>query len=157
GAGLKKDNQPGSVSAANNWWGCSTGPAALPCDVALLQAGSGSLTTAPFLEMKTTVATNPIKVNQTSAVTSTVANSSGAPVAVSNLDVFINTNGAAGSPLPVAWSSVGGNVSPMLNNLASSGGFASASATYTATAANASNAIAAKVDNDSTVTGSNVA
>jgi len=73
GAGLKKDNQPGSVNAINNWWGCSTGPATLPCDVALLQAGSGSLTTTPFLNMKSVAATNPIKVNQTSDVTSTVA------------------------------------------------------------------------------------
>jgi hypothetical protein len=157
GAGLKKDNQPGSVNAANNWWGCSTGPAATPCDVALLQAGSGSLTTTPFLEMKTAAATNPIKVNQTSVVTSTVADSTGNPTAVSNLDVFIHTNGVAGSPLPVSWSSVGGSVSPLLNNLASVGGFASASTTYTATAANVGNKIAAKVDNDSTVTGSNVA
>jgi hypothetical protein len=155
GSGLRKDNQAGSVTAMNNWWGCSAGPIAAPCDTAVLVAGSGSLTTSPFLRIKTTPTTNPILVNQSSLMTARAQNSSGIDTAVSNLDVFVNTNTAAGSPLTINWSSVGGTLSGQQTTLQSSGGFAQATATYLATAANANNSATAKIDNDTTTGNSN--
>jgi hypothetical protein len=156
GSGLRKDTQGGTVTAANNWWGCSGGPSAAPCDTAVLVAGgSGSLTTSPFLRVKTTPTTNPILVNQTSLMTARVQNSSGVDTAVSNLDVFVNTNTNAGSPLPITWSSAGGSLSGQQTPIQSSGGFAQATATYLATAANASNSATAKIDNDTTTGNSN--
>jgi len=157
GSGLKKDNQPGAVTATNNWWGCSAGPSATPCDVAFLQAGSGTLTTSPFLRMKTTPSPATIIVNQSTALTSRLQDSTGVDTAASNLDVFLNTNATAGSPLPVNWSAVGGTLSSQQSPLQSSGGFAQVTATYTGTAALASNSATAKVDNDSTSGASNTA
>lgn len=155
GSGVRKDNQAGTFTAANNWWGCSGGPSAAPCDTAVLVAGSGALTSSPFLRIKTTPSPASILTNQTSAITSRVQDSTGADTAVSNLDVFVNTNANAGSPLPITWSSVGGTLSGQQSPIQSSGGFAQATATYTATAANASNSATAKIDNDTTTGNTN--
>jgi len=155
GTGLRKDNQAGSVNATSNWWGCSAGPAAAPCDTAALVAGSGALTTAPFLRIKTTPTTNPIIANQSSLMTARVQNSSGVDTPVANLDVFVNTNTNASSPLPITWSSVGGTLSGQQSPIQSAGGFAQATATYLGTAALVSNSTTAKIDNDTTTGNTN--
>ena len=71
GSGLFKrrnSGDAGTVTATNNWWGCAAGgPGAAPCDTAILgtnNGGSGTLTTAPFLRIKTTP--NPIYTDRQS-------------------------------------------------------------------------------------------
>ena len=52
GSGLFKTADTGTVTATDNWWGCSTGPGAAPCDTAVIAGGSsGSLTSTPYLRV----------------------------------------------------------------------------------------------------------
>src|SRR5882724_173755 len=73
GSGLfKSGGDPGTVTATNNWWGCSDGPAATPCDTAIHGAGGlGTLNFTPFLRMSTTASpASPIKQGATTTLTS---------------------------------------------------------------------------------------
>ena len=148
GAGLFKNIDTGTVTATNNWWGCSTGPGATPCDTAVLAPGSaGSLNFTPYLRVATTPTSPTIVTNQTTALTASVNSNSAGASMVGNVDRLLG--------LPVAWSAVNGTISgadATINNPAGT-----ASATFTATAAGAGKGIA-KVDNDSTSgAGSNIA
>ncbi|MBK9711279.1 MAG: Ig-like domain repeat protein [Kouleothrix sp.] len=134
----------GTANADNNWWGCSTGPSASPCDTAGASAGSVDFT--PWLRVLTTASPSTIVTNQSSSLTASVnTNSAGTDVSA-NVDLL--------KGLAVTWSAVGGNISGAQTTIQSNG---TATATYQATAANASNKAAAKVDNDGTTSGSNVA
>jgi CSLREA domain-containing protein len=149
--GLSVNN--GTANADNNWWGCSTGPSAAPCDTAKVDpasgggpAGAGSVDFNPWLRVLTTATPSTIVTNQSTSLTASVnTNSNGQDVSANN-DLL--------KSLPVTWSAVGGTISGAQTTIQPSG---TATATYQATAANVGNLVAAKVDNDGTTTGSNVA
>ncbi len=146
GSGLFKNSDSGTVNAVNNWWGCSTGPTAAPCDTAMLAAGSsGSLAHTPYLRVLTTAVPSTLLVNQTAAITADATRNSAGTSMVGNIERLIS--------LPVAWSSSAGSISGGQTSIQAEG---TATATFTATQAGIS-LVAAKVDNDSTTTGSNVA
>ena len=54
GTGLHKDDQSGTVTATDNWWGCNAGPSVSPCDTAAIDSGSGSLSFDPWLVLSLT-------------------------------------------------------------------------------------------------------
>lgn len=90
GNGLRKDNNAGTITASNNWWGCNTGPSAAPCDIASLQGAPGVLVTTPFLRMTNTAARTTLVQGQSTTITASfLTNSAGTPVAASNLDAII--------------------------------------------------------------------
>ncbi len=144
GSGLYKSVDGGSVTATHNWWGCSTGPAAAPCDTAA--TAGGSLNFTPWFRDQLTAATAPLVTNQSSLLTASfLTDSGGGGVAPANLAQEVG--------LAVSWgASLGGlggaNVSVQ----------AAGTATATFTAGGAGSAIiSAKVDNDATAgPGSNV-
>jgi Carboxypeptidase regulatory-like domain/Domain of unknown function (DUF4214) len=154
GSGLfKSGSDAGTVTATNNWWGCSGGPGTPPCDTAVHgSGGSGTLNFSPFLRIKNTPASGAIIINQSTGLTTRIQDSTGADSAVANLNEFFGINANAGLPLPVTWS-----VAPVATGqftasdatLASNGTFVQATATYQALAAG-SNTATAKVDNDTT-------
>ncbi len=92
----------GAADATENWWGCSNGPSATPCD--RTNAAAGVYT--PWLrDLLTSSAGTTLVTNQTSSLTASfLTNSSGGAVAVGNLTPLIgqpvtwnNSNGAVGS------------------------------------------------------------
>ncbi|MEZ4862432.1 MAG: Ig-like domain repeat protein [Caldilineaceae bacterium] len=144
----------GNATATNNWWGCSTGPSAAPCDTAKLDPatgttgplGTGTLNVTPWLRVNVTAATNPLVTGQSTSLTASIlTDSNGGAVALSNLTLLLGQ--------PVAWSGVGGTISGQQTTIQANG---TATANYQATAAAAGNLAVAKVDNDGTTTGSNV-
>lgn len=139
GSGLYKDTASGTVTATNNWWGCSTGPGAAPCDTAVIAGGSsGSLTSTPHLQLRTSATPSALAVGGNAAVTASFTlNSAGTGVSA-NLDRLIG--------LPVTWSATGGSLSDQQTTIEASG---SATATYQATSSG-SGLVAAVVDNDAT-------
>ncbi|KPV52300.1 hypothetical protein SE17_16325, partial [Kouleothrix aurantiaca] len=154
-SGVGMNNQSGTqVSATSNWWGCSTGPSAAPCDTAKLDPaagsasplGTGTLNFTPWLRVATTAAAAPLVVGQATGVTASfLTDSNGGAVSLSNLATVLG--------LPVTWSTVGGTLSGQQSTIQISG---TAAGSYQAQAVSAGNKIIAKVDNDGTASGSNV-
>ncbi|MGB8983275.1 MAG: Ig-like domain repeat protein, partial [Anaerolineales bacterium] len=130
-----------NVSAENNWWGCSTGPSAAPCDTAADISGSGgvALDYNPWFRDLLTATTSPLAVNQSTALTASfLTNSAGAAVPVANLSRIIGR--------PVSWGATLGTLSGTQATVQASG-----TATGTFQASGAGTAIIyAKVDNDNT-------
>ncbi len=142
GSGIYKDVSDGVVSAGNNWWGCSSGPTAAPCDLAVLATGStGSLVSTPYLRLRAVSLPASLKPNQTSVITASFSTNSAGDDVSSHLDRLIG--------LPVTWSATGGTLTAAQSTIDSSG---VATATYLATGILAQNKIAAVVDNDATTT-----
>lgn len=137
GTGLYKNTDIGTVTASNNWWGCSTGPSAAPCDTAVIVGGSaGSLTATPYLRLLTTAVPSTINAGQTSAITASFTTNSAGTDVSANLDRLIG--------LPVTWSAVHGSFSGPQTTLQANG---TATATFTQdNTCNASSATA-QVDN----------
>ncbi|HZS46115.1 MAG TPA: Ig-like domain repeat protein [Blastocatellia bacterium] len=151
--GLENNSTTGiPTNVSDNWWGCSQNPttASTPCDSA--HTTTGTLTTTPFLQIKTTASQNPIATGSTATLTATVQDSTGANQSAANLDVFLATNATAGTPLPVIWSAVTNTVTTNANSspLQNVGGFAKATATYNGTTPVHQDPTVAKVDNDFT-------
>lgn len=136
GSGLRKDNNPGTATATNNWWGCSGGPGTTGCDTAVLQAAPAVLTTTPFLQLRATASPTSLVTGQPSTVTASfLTNSAGTAIAVANLDALIG--------VPIAFNGVGGNISGAQTTIQATG---TATVTYTPTAAAAGNSATAVVD-----------
>ena len=137
GTGLREDANAGTANAANNWWGCNTGPSAAPCDTATTAGGSGILTATPYLRFTHTANPTTIVVGQTSTLTvSFLTNSANQAIAASNLDVLIG--------LPVTFNNaVRGTISNAQATIQSNG---TATATFTGTSVGAGSANA-NVDN----------
>ncbi len=138
GTGLRKDTNPGTTDARNNWWGCNTGPSAPPCDTATIAGGSsGTLLTDPWLRFTHTASPSTIVVGQTSTLTASfLTNSNNQAIAVSNLDVLLG--------LPITFNNaVRGTISGAQPTIQSNG---TATATFTGTSVGAGSANAA-VDN----------
>jgi hypothetical protein len=151
GTGLFKSIDTGAVTATNNWWGCSTGPGAAPCDTAVIAGGSaGSLSYTPYFRVLTTPGSATIVTNQTTSLTASVNTNSAGTSVSANVDRLLG--------LPVTWSAVNGTISGADATISPSGGTqGTAAATFTATTVGAGKGIA-KVDNDSTTgAGSNIA
>ena len=138
GTGLRKDTNPGTTDARNNWWGCNTGPSAPPCDTVTIAAGSsGTLLTDPWLRFTHTASPSTIVVGQSTTLTASfLTNSANQPIAASDLDVLIG--------LPVTFNNaVRGTISGAQATIQSNG---TAIATFTGTSVGAGSANAA-IDN----------
>lgn len=140
GTGLFKSAISGVVNASNNWWGCSSGPSAAPCDTAVLGfgLGSGSLVSTPYLRVITSAIPTSLAVNQTSALTASVNTNSGGTDVSANVERLIG--------LPVAWSATIGSLSPQQISIQPNG---TATAIFTGTQAGVST-VSATVDADAT-------
>lgn len=97
-SGLGMNSSDGSVDATNNWWGCNTGPnLAGACDKADVVGfgGGGTLTSSPWLELRTSASPNPIcttagGAGNTSTVTASfLSNSANVAIAPADLDALI--------------------------------------------------------------------
>lgn len=96
GAAAVRSDAAASVTATRNWWGCSTGPAAVPCDTSVIANGTAS----PHLVFGASAAPASIGATGTSTLSaSLLTDSAGDPVPASQLGAF--------DVLPVAWSGVG--------------------------------------------------
>ena len=147
GTGLFKSIDTGTVTAANNWWGCSTGPGAAPCDTAVIAGGSsGTLTSAPYLRLLTTAVPSTISVGQTSAVTTSFATNSAGTDVSANIERLIG--------LPVTWSAVHGSFSGQQATIQSNG---MATATFTQDNTCNNSSVTAQVDNGPASGGPNTA
>ena len=137
GSGLYVDGS--TVTAENNWWGCSTGPSAAPCDTAALL--SGTLDYTHWLRDLLTSSPDPLALatNQSATLTASfLTNSGGAAVPVANLSRIIGQS--------VSWGATVGTLSGTQATVQASG---TATGNFQATAAGATT-IYAKVDNDNT-------
>ena len=144
GSGVYKSLDGGSVTVTHNWWGCSTGPAAAPCDTAA--TAGGALNFTPWYRDVLTSAASPLVTNQSSQLTASfLTDSSGGPVSPANLGRELG--------LGVSWEASQGSLSGVQANLQASG---TAAATFSAGGAGSA-VISAKVDNDLTAgAGSNI-
>lgn len=144
GTGALRDLNAGAVTATNNWWGCSTGPTAAPCDTAIVQGGSaGSMTSTPFLRFTNTASSTSIVTGQTSTLTaSALTNSAGTAIAASNLDVLIGQTVTWGSPTLGTLSAQQTTVQPA----------GTATATFTGTTVGSTGGATATVDNGGVAT-----
>ncbi|HEX8265600.1 MAG TPA: Ig-like domain repeat protein, partial [Pyrinomonadaceae bacterium] len=139
GNGLNKDVNPGAANAAENWWGCSTGPSAAPCDTAVLTPGSaGSLNYTPWIVLRHTASPSTITVGQNTTLTASfLTDSANNVLSLSNITVLLG--------LPITFNNpVRGTISNAQTTIQSNG---TATATFTATSAGAGSADAI-VDND---------
>ncbi len=146
-SGLHFVESSGSVNAENNWWGCNSNPVGAsstsPCNQAGGDvAGGGSLDANPWLQLKTTVSTNPIcnntlgLGNTTTVTTSILNNSDGTAVGLANLNLLIG--------LPVTWSAALGTLSGEQTTIQSSG---LATATFTSNGTGGTATVNAQIDN----------
>src|SRR5271157_1681312 len=113
GTGLHKDNQSGTVTATDNWWGCNAGPSASPCDTAVIVAGSGSLNFNPWLKLSLSPSTAQT-VENTDSISFTADlnhDSNGSPT-VNNIPdgtpISFGTTGGIGSDSPSSTTTSGG-------------------------------------------------
>jgi CSLREA domain-containing protein len=127
-----------TVNAMNNWWGCSTGPSAAPCNRAV--ASGGPLTYTPWLRdrltssLGMTLATN----MSTDLTASFLTNSNGTDVPVANLARLIGRS--------VTWGATLGVISLAQTTVQASG---TATGKFRASGVGTST-IYAQVDNDAT-------
>jgi CSLREA domain-containing protein len=135
GSGLYKSIDAGTVTAAKNWWGCSTGPAAAPCNTAATAGGGLSFT--PWFRNLLTSAISPLVTNESALLSASfLTDSNGAAVAPASLTQEIG--------LPVTLAADQGSLSAAQTSIQAAG---TATATYTASAPG-SVVISARVDND---------
>jgi uncharacterized repeat protein (TIGR01451 family) len=102
------------VNAADNWWGCNTGPTASPCDTAAIEGGTGAtLTDSPWIVL--TLTANPTSVqavapNNTSSLTADfLHDSAGGAVSANSIDVLLN--------LPITFGATAGSISGAQANI----------------------------------------
>jgi CSLREA domain-containing protein len=132
GPQFHKDNNPGSVTAENNWWGCdgTDNPTTAPCS-AVVAVAPGTVDANPWLRLTHTGSPSTIVTGQTSTLTASfLLNSAGTNVGVGNLDTLIG--------LPITFNNaVRGNLSGAQPTIQASG---TATATFTASSAGAGSA-----------------
>ncbi len=135
GSGIHKSVDTGVANVSNNWWGCSTGPGAAPCDSAT--TSGGTLTFTPWYRDLLSAATSPVAVNQSTSLTSSfLTNSTGSAVPLADLAEIIGRS--------VTWAATHGNLSSTQGTVQSAGtATGSFQATSTGTAI-----ISSQVDND---------
>jgi hypothetical protein len=134
--------QPGVTNASNNWWGCNDDPAAATAcaDRALLsaEAGSGTLITAPRLQLKASAAAGTICQGSGATVVSAgfTNNSSNQVIAAANLTRLAG--------LPVSFNATNGSLSGIQTTVQASG---TATVSFNGNAATGTGTINAIVDN----------
>jgi len=139
--GLRKSLDATTAMVENNWWGCSTGPNASPCDTA--STAGGSLDFTPWYRNQLTATTSPIVTNQSTSLTASfLTNSAGSAVSLANISEIIGRS--------VAWTATNGALSGTQSTVQAAG---TATGSFQATAAGTA-VISAKVDNDNTSAGS---
>jgi hypothetical protein len=142
GSGLHKDLNGGTTNATGNWWGCNTGPAAAPCDTAVMNGGgSGTpvLSTSPYIVLTHTASPTAIASGANATLTASfLKDSAGNAILPSSLDVLI------GRPITFG-SAVLGTLSGAQATIQAGG---TATATFTGTSCGSGSA-AATVDNAS--------
>jgi large repetitive protein len=137
GSGLHKSVDAATATVTNNWWGCSTGPGAAPCDTAT--TAGGTLNFTPWYRDQLTASTSPIVTNQSTALTASfLTNSANAAVPVADLAEIVGRG--------VTWAATNGNLSSTQSTVQASG---TATGSFQATAAGTA-IISTKVDNDNT-------
>lgn len=102
-----------TITATNNWWGTNGGPAT--GDVATGIAPVTAPVTSPYLQLKTTAASNPICTGPTGNTSSVTA---GFLINSANAAIPANQLGAL-SGLPVSYTVSGGTLSPSSGNISS--------------------------------------
>lgn len=137
---------PGAVNATNNWWGCNDDPTgATSCaDKAALgnSAGSGSLTTAPQLQLKTTAATSAVCQGGTTTTTVTagfLSNSSNQAITPSDLTRLVG--------LPISFNVTNGSLTAAQSSIQAGG---TATVTFNGNTALGASTVNAVVDQLST-------
>ncbi|HYN14463.1 MAG TPA: immunoglobulin domain-containing protein [Terriglobales bacterium] len=126
-----------TVNAADNWWGCNTGPSAAPCDtVATVNGASPVATVSPWIVL--TLAASPTSVqavapdNTSSLTADFLHDSASGAISLSNIDVLLG--------LPITFGATAGSISGADATIQSTG---MATATFTHDAnCNASSATA---------------
>lgn len=137
GSGIHKSVDVATATVTNNWWGCSTGPGAAPCDRATTSGGTLNFT--PWYRNQLTATTSPIATNQTTSLSASfLTNSANAAVPVADLTEVIARS--------VTWAATNGNLSGTQGSVQAAG---TATGSFQATAAGTA-IISAKVDNDHT-------
>ena len=137
GSGLHKSVDAATATASSNWWGCSTGPGAAPCNRAT--TSGGTLTFTPWYRDRLTAATSPLVTNQSTSLTASfLTDSAGGAVPLADLAEIIGRS--------VTWAATNGNLSLTQGTVQAAG---TATGSFQATAAGTA-IISAKVDNDNT-------
>jgi hypothetical protein len=137
GSGLHKNVDAATATVANNWWGCSTGPGATPCDRAT--TAGGTLNFTPWYRNQLTASTSPLVTNQSTSLTASfLTNSANTAVPVADLAEIIGRS--------VTWAATNGNLSGTQGTVQATG---TATGSFQATSAGTA-IISAKVDNDNT-------
>ena len=117
GTGLHKDNESGTVSATDNWWGCNGGPSASPCDTAVLDSGgSGTLSFNPWLELSLAPSTaQSVENNGTLVFTADLNHDSNGSATASHIPdgtpINFGTTGGIGSDSPLNTTTSSGTAS----------------------------------------------
>jgi CSLREA domain-containing protein len=127
----------GTANATNNWWGCNSGPGGVGCDKT--NSGGGSLTTSPWVTLKTTASPSTINSGQSTTLTASVLqNSNGSSLTTAQAAALIG--------LPVTWANaVSGSFSGQQTTIQANG---MATATFTHNGLGCSSASGeAKIDN----------
>ncbi len=139
GSALYMDDNEGSITASNNWWGCNSGPTtcADKASRSSLSGHSGTLTSTPYLQLRASASPGSICAGSTSSITADFStNSASSTIPASNLSAF--------SGVPISFAATLGSASPTPTTLNGSG---TATTTYTAGSTAGSGTVNAIVDN----------
>ena len=86
--GLRKSVDAATATVTNNWWGCSTGPGAAPCDT--VSTAGGTLSFSPWYRNQLTATTSPLVTNQTTSLTASfLTNSANTAVPLADISEII--------------------------------------------------------------------
>jgi hypothetical protein len=120
---LNNPGAAGTIDATANWWGCNAGPANTGCDT--IGGRTAAITVAPRLFLTVTASSNPLQVNQASALTASfLKDSAGNALTLANLSEVIG--------LPITFGATRGTISSAQTTIQPAG---TATATFTASAA----------------------
>ncbi len=86
GPGSAVGSTGGTVTAENNWWSCSSGPSAAPCNTV---AGTG-IDADPWLRLTHVASPSSLQIGDSASLTASfLTNSVNAPVSLSNLSLLL--------------------------------------------------------------------
>ncbi|MDQ3262852.1 MAG: DUF11 domain-containing protein [Myxococcota bacterium] len=123
GPGTAIASTGGTVTAENNWWSCSTGPTAAPCNT----ASGAAIDFNPWLRLTHVASPSTLQIGDSSSLTASfLTNSDNTAVSLSNLSVLLD--------LGINFTSGLGTISGAQSTIQANG---TAIATFTATAGGA--------------------
>ena len=121
--GIAIDPSGATINAADNWWGCNTGPSASPCDTVALTSGSdATITDTPYIVLTlgavpTTLQPQPPGTT-TSTLTADFLHESSGTIALTNINVLLG--------LPITFGATHGTISSPQSTIQSINGEATA-------------------------------